>query len=362
MNDRAWIASRKGLFSLQKQDGRWALGPIAFLGEPVSMVLADPRDGALYAALNLGHFGVKLHRKDAGAEHWTEIAAPAYPLKPEDASDPVDWSVKFIWSLACGGADQPGAIWAGTLPGGLFRSSDRGESWALVSSLWDAPERREWFGGGYDVPGIHSICVDPRDSRHVLVGISCGGAWVTHDGGDNWRLSAKGMRASYMPPERVDDQNIQDPHRIAGARDTPDQLWCQHHNGIWRSSNFGADWQEVSTAPLSNFGFAVAVHPGDGNTAWFAPAQADQTRIPSDAALAVTRTTDGGKSFTALRNGLPQQHCYDLIYRHGLAVADDGRTLLMASTTGNVWLSENSGDSWQTISNSMPPVYSVCFG
>jgi photosystem II stability/assembly factor-like uncharacterized protein len=106
----------------------------------------------------------------------------------------------------------------------------------------------------------------------------------------------------------------------------------------------------------------VAVHPGDGNTAWFAPAQADQTRIPSDAALAVTRTTDGGKSFTALRNGLPQQHCYDLIYRHGLAVADDGRTLLMASTTGNVWLSENSGDSWQTISNSMPPVYSVCFG
>jgi hypothetical protein len=184
MNDRAWIASRKGLFSLQKQDGRWALGPIAFLGEPVSMVLADPRDGALYAALNLGHFGVKLHRKDAGAEHWTEIAAPAYPLKPEDASDPVDWSVKFIWSLACGGADQPGAIWAGTLPGGLFRSSDRGESWALVSSLWDAPERREWFGGGYDVPGIHSICVDPRDSRHVLVGISCGGSWVTHDGGD----------------------------------------------------------------------------------------------------------------------------------------------------------------------------------
>jgi hypothetical protein len=291
-----------------------------------------------------------------------EIAAPAYPLKPEDSSDPVDWGVKFIWSLACGGADQPGVIWAGTLPGGLFRSSDRGESWTLMRSLWDAPERSEWFGGGYDVPGIHSICVDPRDSRHVLVGISCGGAWVTHDGGDSWSLCAKGMSATYMPPERVDDQNIQDPHRIVGARDTPDLLWCQHHNGIWRSRNFGADWQEVSPAPLSNFGFAVAVHPGDGNTAWFAPAQADQTRIPVDAALAVTRTTDGGKSFTSLRHGLPQQHCYDLIYRHGLAVADDGSTLLMASTTGSVWLSQNGGDSWQTISNTMPPVYAVCFG
>jgi hypothetical protein len=362
MSERAWIASRKGLFELLKRDGSWTLGPIAFLGEPVSMVLADPRDGAVYAALNLGHFGVKLHRKDGGSEQWTEIAAPAYPLKPEGSSDPVEWTVKFIWSLACGGADQPGVIWAGSLPGGLFRSSDRGDSWTLVHSLWDAPERSEWFGGGYDVPGIHSICVDPRDSRHVLVGISCGGAWVTHDGGASWSLSAKGMHAVYMPPERGDDQNIQDPHRIVGARNTPYQLWCQHHNGIWRSENFGADWQEVSTAPLPNFGFAVAVHPGDGNTAWFAPALADQTRIPADAALAVTRTTDGGKTFTALRNGLPQQHCYDLVYRHGLAVADDGRTLLMASTTGSVWLSENGGDNWQTISCNMPPVYAVCFG
>ena len=38
-----------------------------FLAEPVSMMLEDPRDGALYAALHLGHFGAKLHRsRDAG--------------------------------------------------------------------------------------------------------------------------------------------------------------------------------------------------------------------------------------------------------------------------------------------------------
>lgn len=39
-----------------------------------------------------------------------------------------------------------------------------------------------------------------------------------------------------------------------------------------------------------------------------------------------------GKTFSVLRGGLPQQHCYDLVYRHGQAVADDGRTLLMGST------------------------------
>ena len=63
-----------------------------------------------------------------------------------------------------------------------------------------------------------------------------------------------------------------------------------------------------------------------------------------------------------LRNGLPQQHCYDLVYRHGLAVDDDGTSLLMASTSGGVWASNDAGDNWQTVSTTLPPVYAVRFG
>ena len=362
MHDRAYLSTRKGLFELQRTAAGWEPGPLHFLGEPVSVTLADPRDGALYAALNLGHFGVKLHRKDAGSDTWTEIAAPAYPVKPEDSRDSVEWKNKLIWALEAGGADEPGVLWAGTLPGGLFKSRDRGQSWELVRSLWDVPQRAEWFGGGYDTPGIHSICVDPRNSRHLLVGVSCGGVWRTENGGESWTISATGMRADYMPPELNENEAVQDPHRIVRSNGNPDTLWCQHHNGIWRSSDNGHRWDEITGVPLSNFGFAVADHPHDGGTAWFAPAEADQRRIPVGAAMAVTRTSDGGKSFSALRDGLPQQHCYDLVYRHGLAVSDDGRTVLMASTTGSVWISDNAGDSWQTVSNTMPPVYAVCFG
>jgi photosystem II stability/assembly factor-like uncharacterized protein len=362
MNQRAYLSTRKGLFELANSGGGWEFGPVHFLGEPVSMALPDPRDGSLYAALNLGHFGVKLHRRDAGSEVWKEIAMPAYPPKPEGSPDPVEWKNRQVWSLAAGGPDQPGLLWAGTLPGGLFRSRDRGESWELVGSLWDVPQRAEWFGGGYDVPGIHSICVDPRDSSKVLVAISCGGAWRTEDGGDSWSVSSTGMRADYMPPELNENEAVQDPHRVVRSQGAPDVLWCQHHNGMWRSLDGGRRWNEIVDAPLSRFGFAVAAHPDDGDTAWFVPAEADQRRIAVGAALAVTRTTDGGKTFKVLREGLPQEHCYDLVYRHGLAVADDGRTLLMGSTTGGVWLSENGGDSWQTVSSTLPPVYAVCFG
>jgi hypothetical protein len=367
MNQRALIATRKGLFELLGSGGNWTIGSSHFLGEPVSMMLSDRRDGTDYAALNLGHFGVKLHRRERGSTQWNEIAVPAYPPQPEDRKEDVAWKLVMLWSLVAGGDDEPGVLWAGTLPGGLFRSGDRGDSWQLVRALWDVPERSQWFGGGYDTPGIHSICVDPGDSRHLLVGISCGGAWVTHDGGASWTLSAAGMRAAYMPPELTDAQAVQDPHRIVQCGGAPEVLWCQHHNGIWRSGDAGRYWQQIGqqfgqpNSGVSDFGFAVAAHPHDPDSAWFVPAAADQQRIPVGAALAVTRTRDGGQTFDVLRTGLPQQHCYDLIYRHGLAVADDGRTLLIGSTSGGLWVSGNGGDTWQALSNTLPPIYAVGF-
>lgn len=374
MNDRLLVATRKGLFEISREaSGRWRQTGAHFLGEPVNMVLTDPRDGACYAALNLGHFGVKLWRRNAGAADWEACAVPVYPPQPEaerlrdaeprsdDAPKPAPWSLQQLWVLEAGGADEPGALWAGTIPGGLFRSNDRGGSWTLVRSLWDRPERAEWFGGGYDYPGIHSICVDPRDSRHVSLAISCGGVWQTRDGGESWECTTEGMMAGYMPPERQADPNIQDPHRMVQCPADPDALWVQHHDGIYRSRDGGTHWQRVPDPP-SHFGFAVAVHPRDADTAWFVPAIKDECRIPVDGRLAVSRTRDGGSTFDVLNAGLPEPPAYDLVYRHGLAVDDGGDRLAMGSTTGGLWVSEDCGERWSCVSAHLPPVYCVRFG
>ena len=355
--DRAWAATRKGLFELRRADGGWRVERVSFLGEPVSMLLPPQSDGRMLAALNLGHFGVKLHASDDAGAHWHEVAAPAYPPQPEGAAGPA-WTLQQLWSLEA----AQGTVWAGTLPGGLFRSADFGQSWQLVDSLWNRAERAEWFGGGYDAPGIHSICPHPQRGGELLVGISCGGVWVSDDGGAGWRLQAGGMRAAYMPPEQADNPNTQDPHRIERCAAAPDVLWCQHHNGIWRSSDNARSWQAVADVPVSAFGFALVVHPQEPGTAWFVPAKSDECRVPVDGALVVNRTRDGGRSFETLRGGLPQQHCYDLIYRHGLALAPDGRTLLMGSTTGGLWASGDGGDRWQAVSLRLPPIYALRIG
>jgi hypothetical protein len=364
-----WIATRKGLFLLDPADS-WRVTTPSFLGDPVSMVLDDPRDGAVYAALNLGHFGSKLHRSADRGKTWEELSVPSYadlPADPPAADAPADAplpqapTLKQIWALEAGGVEQPGRLWAGTLPGGLFRSDDGGGHWSLVRSLWDVPERRNWFGGGYDWPGIHSIAVDPRNARHVFVGVSCGGAWATEDDGTSWQCRATGMFAEYMPPSRRDDPSIQDPHRIAVCRHQPDAMWTQHHNGIFRSTNRGREWTHVASARPSAFGFAVAAHPHEPQTAWFVPAIKDERRVPVDARLVVSRTRDGGGTFDVLERGLPSPS-FDLIYRHALDVDDSGQVLAMGSTTGGLWLSEDGGDSWRTLSTHLPPVYAVRFG
>jgi hypothetical protein len=291
-----------------------------------------------------------------------------YPPKPEGyvprtpvEGTPADWSLKLVWALAPGGADEPGALWCGTLPGGLFRSDDGGETWTLNRPLWDDPRREEWFGGGADHPGIHSVLVDPRDSAHVKVGVSCGGVWTTRDRGASWTPTATGMRAEFMPPERQFEPNVQDPHMVAQCRAHPDVLWAQHHNGIFRSEDGAGSWREITDVEPSTFGFAVAAHPHDPQTAWFVPAVKDEVRYPKGGQVVVTRTRDGGQSFEVLRNGLPQEHAYDLVYRHALDVDADGECLVFGSTTGSVWASDNGGDSWQAVSSHLPPVYAVQF-
>lgn len=372
MSDRVYVATHKGVFTIDRSDSGWNISQVNFLGENATMLLHDPRDGTLYVALALGHFGVKLHRSSDQGESWEECAVPVYPKfteadKQKQAETPEmgarrDFSkLHEIWELTPGGPDQPGFLWAGTIPGGLFRSTDRGSSWELVCSMWDREERWQWFGGGKDSPGIHSVAVHPNNSQHVTLAISCGGAWVSDDGGEIWNCRSDGMRCEYLPPDEAGNPNAQDPHRLVQCRSNPESLWVQHHNGIFRSTNGGEFWHEIENVQPSVFGFAVVVHPDDPNTAWFVPGVKDECRVPVDGKLVVTRTRDGGQSFKSLDKGLPDDHCYDIVFRHGLDIDTTGNQLAMGSTTGSLWVSENGGDSWDGISTHLPPIHCVRF-
>ncbi|QDQ27409.1 exo-alpha-sialidase [Chitinimonas arctica] len=352
MQDTILVGSRKGLLVYRRQADGWSLASQHFTGIVVTAVLSS--GGRWYAALRNGHFGPKLHVSDDGGENWQELAAPAFPAGLD--GEPV---LDQVWTLAAG---QDGVLWAGGIPAGLFRSGDSGQTWTLLENFWNRPERAQWFGGGFDHPGIHSILTDPRDGRRITLGVSCGGVWQSEDGGENWENHSNGLWAAYMPPEQKENPNVQDPHRLARCQSVPEVFWCQHHNGQFRSVDDLESWQEIWPAPpLSNFGFAVAAHPHDPLTAWFVPAEGDERRAPLAGDFHVLRTRDGGQHFDKLNIGLPLPPAFHLVYRHALEVDASGRQLAMASTTGSLWLSGDGGDNWSRLSAELPPIYCVAF-
>lgn len=392
MLDHLVLGTRKGTLILDRIGGAWRPRPIAHAGISISFAARDPRDGTLFAAMDHAHWGPKLSRSRDEGRSWEELNQIAYPKGarfveqhlPTPDQDPAaarpttykQATLLKVWVLAFGGADQPGTVYAGTLPGGLFVSHDGGVNWELNRPLWnhesrggdlfdgDAKSRNQWGGTpaaiayGEFVPGIHSIVVDPRDPAHLTLGVSSAGVLETRDGGRTWSGCNRGMLNDYLPSPEAEWGH--DPHFVTACPGAPDRLWQQNHCGIFTSEDGARTWRRVSRPDQAvHFGFPIAADEQDPLTAWVVPARADNERMSIDGGLFVARTSDGGESWQSFRKGLPQEHAYDLVYRHALDASGD--RVCFGSTTGNVYLSEDRGESWACLGHNFPPIHSVRF-
>lgn len=388
------LGTRKGTLILDRSDEGWKARDICHPGAPVCYAARDPRTGDIWSALDHGHWGAKLSCSKDSGKTWSDAKAPAFPdgaryiskvLPTQDfdpdapAGDPeyADAAVLKIWNITFGSADQPGRVYLGTIPGGLFVTDDYGQTWELNRPLWnhesrggdlfsgDASSDNKWFGTPASVdygvfePGIHSIVVDPNDPQHLYLAVSSAGIIETTDGGSSWQPRNQGIVVDFLPDQTPDWGH--DPHFITSCSSAPEHIWQQNHCGIYYSSDGAKSWSKVSDQKQGvHFGFPIAVDPRDGQTAWVVPANSDFDRTALNSRLCVARTTDGGKTWSKLTSGLPEENSFDVVLRHALDISGD--VLCFGSSTGNLYLSEDRGDSWTCLGHNFPPIYSVRFG
>ena len=140
----------------------------------------------------------------------------------------------------------------------------------------------------------------------------------------------------------------------------PDTLFMQKHWDVMRTNDAGDSWFEVSGNLPTDFGFAIDVHAHEPETIYVVPIKSDSEHYPLDGQLRVYRSRSGGNEWEPLTKGLPQSHCYVDVLRDAMSVDSLDRCGLYFGTTGGqVYASNDEGDSWEAIVHDLPAVLSV---
>jgi photosystem II stability/assembly factor-like uncharacterized protein len=376
------VGTTKGLFRLDADERRadWTLNGPFCDGWPINHAVGDPETGTVWAGGGGDFPGAGVWRSKDGGTTWDlsllangafdemlrndpEIAA--YVGREAAPPAPHTGEVSAIWSVGI----SHGRLYAGGKPAILFESLDGGETWTKLDALTDHPSRESWQAGAAGLV-LHSIVGDPGRSGKLWVGISAAGVFATEDGGRTWeRRNRRSNEGSGPPPDPAPGHDhghevglcVHNFVRADGADGGADLLYQQNHHGVFRSSDGGRSWQDVTAGLPSSFGFPIAVHPRAPGTVWVLPLNGDtKGRYPPDASAVVWRSRDGGESWTPCRAGLPARDCYFTVLRQAMATDRcDDVGVYFGTNSGSVFASRDEGETWQEIARHLPCVLSV---
>ena len=360
------VGTRKGAFLFHGDPARraWRLDGPRLLGCIVHHLVLDPRDNrTMLMATRTGHLGPVIMRSTDRGRTWTESKLPpAFAKAPEGQGGR---AVDHTFWLSPGLPSQPGVWWAGTSPHGLFRSQDGGVTWSGVEGFnRDLVARIGTIG--QDTPDgavTHSILVDPRDPKHLYVGLSGGGSFESRDGGASWRALNRGVAADFLPDK--DPEIGHDPHIMALHPLNPDRLYQQNHCGIYRLDRPGEVWTRIGMnmpKTVGDIGFPLVLHPRDPDTLWVIPMDGTTVwpRTSPGGKPAVYRSRNAGKSWERQAAGLPARDAWLTIKRQAFAAdGADPLGLYFGTTGGEIWMSTDEGKRWRCLARHLPEIYSV---
>ena len=304
----------------------------------------------MYPHAEVDYKTVKESRKIAMEEFQESLSA---------RSENVEW--EFVGPNNVGGRitdlaispDNDNHIYFGTAVGGVFRTTDRGESWENITD-------------GFDIePSIGNIAIAPSDASRIYLGSGeangsatsgaffGNGVFRSNDSGDNWEYI--GLENSGHIGRIVVDPT--DKNRVFVAA-TGTLYGKNNERGIYRSIDGGANWEQVLFVNDSTALIDVAMN-ADNPDILFA-ASWERIRYPwirdyGGVGSGVYRSLDGGDTWTELQNGLPVSD--EDTGRIGLAISSSNPNVVYASYTTNsvtnefdgLYKSEDNGENWTEI-------------
>ena len=347
---RLLIGTQKGLFIARLRDGAWEIDGPHIAGYEVLHTCAVPgRPGVIYAGACHPIWGAHLYRSVDGGASWDALPAAPRHRKGLHAT-----ALRAIWGIA---TDATGRLYAGVDPAGLFYSDDEAESWHPVTALNEHPTRDTWepARGGFSV---HSIQVHPADPDQLWVAVSAGGVFRSSDRGQSWAPCNRGIPARNLPATNpIAGHNV---HKLLMHPLKPARLYRQCYHGTWRSDDGGASWADITAGLPGDFGYAIALDARDPDVIFQIPESDAHMRSVVAGRLRVFRSGDGGRTWEDRSRGLPQGDAWITVLREAIDSCDAQPCgVFFGTSSGHVFASLDAGENWQRVAEFLPRVLSV---
>jgi photosystem II stability/assembly factor-like uncharacterized protein len=343
------IGTRKGLFLAESENRRdWELRGPYCESWPVYHALRDPVSGDIYAAAASEWHGSAVWSSSDNGETWTHSS--------EGLAHGDDRKISKVASLAVG----HGRVLVGAEAAGIWESRDRGGTFSRLSTLEEQPGRKDWDDPANQPPGhlgISAMMTDGDDPERFWAIVQGVGFFETADDGKSWTPRNRGLRADW--PREYDEIGFC-VHRLVRSPLDGNRMFQQNHVGMHRSDDGGASWTEITEGLPTEFGFGAATHPHDRDTFYVIPLDPLHARTMPAGEAAVWRTRDAGSSWEKLTNGLPSKNAYLGVLRAAMTIdGHDSPGLYFGTSTGQLFASEDEGDSWSELAGYLPPIWSV---
>jgi photosystem II stability/assembly factor-like uncharacterized protein len=217
MISNLYLATNGGLLIASSNRGDWEVAGRALEGQHVTSAIA--REGVVLAGTQRGVF-----RSDDAGRSWGEASAGL-------AVEHVRWLAYH--------PDQSDAEFAGTEPAAIFVSRDGAKTWRECGEVAELRERFRWFLPYSPEAG----CVRGFAFRgeRAYAAVEVGGLLRSDDGGQSWALAAgsDGVPRFGAPRAGLVHPDV---HSVEAHPSSPDLVYCPTGGGFYRSADGGQTW------------------------------------------------------------------------------------------------------------------------